>query len=181
MQKGYPTKFNELFIGNALEQFCEYALEKEDAIIEKKTSLVEGIPNLKQTTIPNFIHGDCVEFQERDQLMVWSWGPLLCQACSLETNMLIGAIPKSCTSEETWAPLMELLVWSFQALLMGVHPTVDHLGRPLGKGSSFDLVKGQQLTHQGYKSVTWPIQGDHDIFQYFGFTSLEFFASLLGV
>ena len=57
---------------------------------------------------------------------------------------------------------MELLVWSFQALLMGVHPTVDHLGRPLGKGSSFDLVKGQQLTHQGYRCVTWSIQGDHE-------------------
>ena len=132
LAKGYPTKFNELFIGNALEQFWEYALEKEDARIEKHP-LLKVYPNWKQTTIPMFIHGDGVELQEMDQFMVWSWGPLLCQACSLETNMLIGAIPKSCTSEETWAPLMELLVWSFQALLMGVHPTVDHLGRPFGK------------------------------------------------
>ena len=48
------------------------------------------------------------------------------------------------------------------SLLMGVHPTVDHLGRALGKGSSFALVKGQQLAHQGYRCVIWSIQGDQD-------------------
>ena len=96
--------------------------------------------------------------------MVWSWGPLLSKSSSLETNMLIGAIPKSCTSDETWGPVMELLVWSFKALLMGVRPTLDHMGAPLEKGSCFDLVKGQQLTHQGYRCVIWSIQGDHDFF-----------------
>ena len=121
-------------------------------------------PDWKEKTIPVFIHGDGVEFQERDQLMVWSWGPLLSKAASLETNMLICAIPKSCSFAGTWSPIMNLLVWSFKALLQGLHPTVDCFGNPLENGGEFTNEKGQLLTPMGYKCVLWAIEGDHDFF-----------------
>ena len=118
----------------------------------------------KKKAIPIFIHGDGVELQERDQLMVWTWGPLLSKAPSIEANTLIGAIPKSCSSSGTWSPVTQLLVWSFNALLVGLHPSLDSFGNDFQKGTKFDLVKGQPLTHMRYRCVIWSIQGDHDFF-----------------
>ena len=163
LEKGYTSRFDELFCGKDLESFWNGALEKEDERLLNHPCLMDS-SDWKQKTIPIFIHGDGVEFQERDSLMVWSWGPLLSKASSLETNMLIGAIPKSCTASGTWSPLMQILVWSFNALLMGLHPSVDNFGNAFAKKSKFDLVKGQPLTHMGYRCVIWSIQGDHEFF-----------------
>ena len=163
LAKGYPSRFEELFVAQNLEDFWTDALGKEDERIKNHPSLML-YPDWKQRTIPLFIHGDGVEFHERDQLMVWSWGPLLSKASSCETNMLIGAVPKSCTSASTWTPVMQQLVWSFNSLLKGAHPCVDHSGSALAKGSKLDLVKGQPLTPMGYRCVIWSIQGDHDFF-----------------
>ena len=169
LEKGYPSRFDELFCGEDLESFWNSALEKEDERILNHPCLMNSV-DWKRQTIPIFIHGDGVEFQERDTLMVWSWGPLLGKASSLETNMLIGAIPKSCTASGTWSPVMQLLVWSFNALLMGLHPSLDNFGNDFEKRNKFDLVKGQPLTHMGYRCVIWSIQGDH-----------EFFSNVLGL
>lgn len=132
LEKGYTSRFDELFCGEDLESFWNSALEKEDERILNHPCLM-NFSDWKKKTIPIFIHGDGVEFQERDTLMVWSWGPLLSKASSLETNMLIGAIPKSCTASGTWSPAMQILVWSFNALLMGLRPSLDNFGNAFEK------------------------------------------------
>lgn len=119
----------------------------------------------RKKTFPLFLHGDGVEFQERDSLMAWSWGCLLSFFSALDSHFLISLFPKSCTSTTTWAPLMKWLVWSFQALLSGTHPEEDPDGKPLKKGSIFHKTKGQQLSAGGFKGVLWSIQGDHDFLQ----------------
>ena len=55
-------------------------------------------------SIPLFLHGDGVEYKNRDSMMVWSWGCKLGDQASLEKHMLLAAFPKSCTTRETWPP-----------------------------------------------------------------------------
>ena len=59
---------------------------------------------LEQKIIPFFLHGDGVEYQNRDSMMVWSWGCMLGDQASLEKHMLLAAFLKSCTTKETWPP-----------------------------------------------------------------------------
>ena len=180
LQKGYPTKFNELFIGNALEQFWEYALEKEDARIDKHP-LLKVYPNWRQTTIPIFIHGDGVEFQEG--INWWSGPGALC-----------------CAKLVLWKPICSYvqfqkvahqkkhghLWWSFwcgpfkhcwwvctQLLTIWVGPWERVLRLTLWKGNNWH-TKATSVWSGPYKVIMFfcPI---------LWFTSLEFFASLLGV
>ena len=139
----------------------------------------------KNTTIPLFIHGDGVEFQSRDSLLVFSWGGLLNRmSSSLESHFLLAAFPKSSTSnllkkgalekgpleKGTWPPIWEVLKWSFEALAAGRHPSHGPDHKPLEKGSLMCQLRGQPLHPDGYKAVVWSIQGDH-----------EFFSNVLGL
>ena len=104
----------------------------------------------KNTTIPLFIHGDGVEFQSRESLLVFSWGGLLNRmSSSLESHFLLAAFPKSSTSnllkkgalekgpleKGAWPPIWEVLKWSFEALAAGRHPSHGPDHKPLEKGS----------------------------------------------
>lgn len=128
-------------------------------------------------TAPVFLHGDGAEYQSRDSLMTWSWGPLLSNDSSLASHLLLVSFPKSCTVPTTWGPLNDWIAWSFDALVKGKHPTTDPYGTALAassllKGST--LVKsmvenaGKPLTSGGHRAVLWAIQGD-----------LEFFSNVL--
>ena len=77
----------------------------------------------RDRVIPLFLHGDGVEFHNRDSLMVWSWGCLLGDMPSMQQHMLLACWPKSCTTAQTWKPIWEWLKWSFEALGKGFHPT----------------------------------------------------------
>ena len=115
--------------------------------------------------IPLFVHGDGVEFQSRDTLLCFSWGSLLGKGNLLENHLLLAAFPKLATSAETWPPIWKILRWSFDALGKGVHPTHDHNGKPLEKGSAFYQDRGKPLyLGKGYKGILWSIIGDHDLF-----------------
>ena len=113
-------------------------------------------------TIPLFIHCDGVEFQSRDSLQVWNWGGLLCQYHSLAAHFLVSAIPKACTTEDTWGPILEWVTWSLEALLKGYHPEVGPKNEPSLKGSPFHALKGLPLTPGNYRAVVWAVQGDHE-------------------
>ena len=113
----------------------------------------------KNTTIPLFIHGDGVEFQSRDSLLVFSWGGLLNRmSSSLESHFLLAAFPKSFTSnflkkealekgpleKGTWPPTWEVLEWSFEALAAGRHPSSHGSDeKPFKKGSLMYQLRGQ--------------------------------------
>ena len=118
---------------------------------------------MEKTTLPLFLHGDGVEYQTRDSLMIYSWGSLLQQMSSLSSHFYIASFPKSCTVPETWDTMQEWICWSFAALQNGYHPSHDPWGKPLKKDSPFFLEKGKPLA-KGLKGVLWSIQGDHAFF-----------------
>ena len=72
-----------------------------------------------------WLHGDGVEFQSRDSLMVWSFGSLLAEMQSLKSHMLLATFRKS-----TWDVIWTWLQWSFTALAKGQHPNHDPWGNP---------------------------------------------------
>lgn len=58
---------------------------KDDRLVGRP--LKKGNPDWKQNTLPLWLHGDGVEFQSRDSLMVWSFGSVLAEMQSLKSHM----------------------------------------------------------------------------------------------
>lgn len=162
LAREYSEQFPSLFNTGILEQFWKSAEKTADDRLTGHPMTSKS--DWRKKTIPLFIHGDGVEFQTRDTLLVWSWGSLLSLFSSLDSHFLISVFPKSCTTASTWLPLMKWLVWSLKALLTGKHPVNDPEGNPIQEPSPFFLAKGKPLTSQGYRGAIWSIQGDHDFF-----------------
>ena len=101
----------------------------------------------KGKTIPIILHGDGVEYQNRDSIMVWSWAPLI-KKVGIHSHQLLAPFPKSCSTTSTFSPLWEWLLWSFTALAKGIHPKEDPFGKSLKKGIMAELA-GQALHCQG--------------------------------
>ena len=78
---------------------------------------------------------------------------------SLQSKYLICCWPKSATSDKTWEDLLKVVCWSFSALQKGYHPSHDHKGAPLKKGSPFFEKKGLPFAN-GYRGCIWVIMGD---------------------
>lgn len=115
----------------------------------------------KAKTIPCFIHGDKVEFQDRDSIMVWSWGSLLSSLGSMDSSLLIAAFPASCTVPDspaatgTWDCIFKWVVWSLLALLAGFHPLTDPEGNDFPPDSKFAQLAGKPLHRDGWKACIW--------------------------
>ena len=162
LETEYPDKFKDLFSVDKLEEFWVGAEKTgDDRLVDHP---MKTFPNWRNKTVPLFVHGDGVEFQSRDSLMVWSFGSMLSLFGSLDNHFLAAVFPKSCTSSTTWDNIWKWLAWSFTALLQGKHPEVDPDGLPFRPGSQFDLAKGKPLTSTLVKGVIWSIQGDHEFF-----------------
>jgi len=129
-----------------------------------------AVPGWEKTFIPLYIHGDGVEFQQRDSLMTYSWGSLLSEGASQDSTMLLACWPKSCTkkgsgSEDgTWKPILQVLHWSFQALFQGKHPELDHNGLAFDETNPLSKLAGQLLCPAGLRCCIWSLQGDHEYF-----------------
>ena len=95
---------------------------------------------MEKTTLPLFLHGDGVEYQTRDSLMIYSCGSLLQQMSSLSSHFYIASFSKSCTVPETWDTMQEWICWSFAALQNGYHPSHDPWGKPLKKIHPFSDI-----------------------------------------
>lgn len=160
LASSYEDVFQSIFPIEKLEDFWNQALEKGDDRLKNHPMQQRG---WKKKTIPLFMHGDGVEYQNRDSLMVYSWGSLLQQMSSLSSHFYIAGFPKSCTLDGTWEEMMVWICWSFAALQHGYHPTHDPEGKPLKKDSPFFLEKGKPLAH-GLCGVLWVVQGDHEFF-----------------
>jgi len=158
----FPEQFHSLFATKNLEKFWKGAETTVDHRLQGHP--MKGLADWRSKVVPLYFHGDGVEFQERDSLMVWSFGCVLCKFSSLDGHMLLAVFPKVCTSADTWKPLEKWLVWSFTSLLAGVHPALDPDGKNLEEGSVFYPMRGQPLTSAGFRGSLWSIQGDHDFF-----------------
>ena len=159
----YPEEFGQMFGTAGLQAFWEGVAAKKGPRLSHHFGKRWDLD--KRHTIPLFIHGDGVEFQTRDSLMCWSFGGLLCPLSSLNCHLLLAAWPKTATHQETWAPMDELLAWSFEALLKGKLLLKLPNGAPLPKGSFMAKVAGQQLVPgSNFRGIIWSIQGDHEFF-----------------
>ena len=112
----------------------------------------------KGKTIPIILHGDGVEYQNKDAITVWSCAPLPNQYSSLQSNQLLASFPKSCPTTSTFAPIWEWLLWSFTA-----HAKENPFGKPSKKGIMAQLAR-HQLQCQGFRAVIWSILGDNEFF-----------------
>lgn len=161
--ESYHHIFEETFgKGKDLEKFWSGVEKSGDDKLPGHPMCLEK--HWKEKTIPLFIHGDGVAFQNRDSIMVFSWGSLLGDKGSLEKHFLLASFPKSCTNAKTWPPLWKWLKWSFESLGKGTHPTVDPDGKPLEKGSPFWERRGQPLHPKGWRAVVWSLLGGHEYF-----------------
>ena len=158
----YAEQFAKLFSTADLEAFWRAAEKTGDDRFSGHP--MKSNKNWRQKCIPLFLHGDGVEYHERDSLLVWSWGCILSLLSSLDCHLLIANFPKSCTCQETWPNLMKWVVWSFKALLAGFHPSLGPNEEPLEPNSLMHSLKGQPLSPGRFKGVLWCIQGDHEFF-----------------
>ena len=177
LAKEYPNQFEQLFSVSSLQQFWAAAENTGDDRLIRHPMTSKR--DWRTKTVPLFLHGDGVEFQTRDTLMVWSWGCLISLFSALDSHFLISVFPKSCTSPNTWGPLMKRLVWSFKALLVGRHPERDPDNNPITVGSPFFLAKGQQITPGGLHLVN--PRRPRVLLKCVTFATLEYPTSLLGM
>lgn len=167
----YPDQFDQMFATGDCKSFWknveavgDQRLQGHPICLDKRTGFAQKHVVDAHRTIPLFMHADGVEFQTRDSILCWSWGGLLPQYNSLATNMLCCAVPKTCTIESTWQPLMKYIKWSLESLQDGTHPSVGPDNEPLPKGSWLEKMAGQPLTPQNFRAVIWSIQGDREMF-----------------
>ena len=74
-------QFHAMFATKDVEAFWEGVAKKGDPRLRdlQEHSLLGKRDKDRKYTVPLFIHGDGVEFQTRDSLMVWSFGGFLCR------------------------------------------------------------------------------------------------------
>lgn len=164
-----------------IESYSEFALIFCESKLEEFWNGVEAsgdprllnhpmcqVPGWKRKFVPIFLHGDGVEFQDRDSLMVFSWGCLLSALNSQDSSILTAAYPKSATighrgpTPGTWDPMWDRMVWSFKAGFDGFFPAKDENKKDFAEGSYDALMAGKQLTSTGLRLALWAVEGDHE-------------------
>ena len=133
----FPENFNDLFsLAKGLPSFWDQVEAVRDPVLEnhplKKGALKK---DWKAKTIPIILHGDGVEYQNRDSI-------ILNEKNSLQSHQLLASFPKSCSTTSTFTPVWEWLLWSFTALAKGFHPKEDPVGKPLKKKVSWQSWQG---------------------------------------
>ena len=131
-----------------------------------------SVDEFRDIFLPLLVHGDGVEFQTRDSLMVISMRSILTEIGGTATSqLLLAAIPKTCrviakkrsggldTMHEIW----KALAWSFACLFHGKHPLQNHLSLPFEAGSKRFALAGKPLA-AGFRAVIWVAAGDNDYF-----------------
>ena len=157
----YTEAFLDLFCFNEAESFWQCAERSKDPRLAPPITLGKRVRDPSHTC-PIFVHGDGVEYQNRDSLMTWSWGPLLSQKESLAAHLLLVAFPKNCSVPTTWGPLHDWIAWSFAALIKGTHPSQDPYGN--GLPPSLAELAGLPLTPGNHRACIYSIQGDQEFF-----------------
>ncbi len=165
---GYD-EFSNVFATHALRSFWEKVQHSQDPKLEHHPC--RAGQRWEELCIPLFVHGDGVEFQDRDSMLVFSWGSILSTRSSQDSSLLIAGYPKSCTlsskkaaGPDTWKLPMQWVTWSLEALQQGRHPTVDPFGQPFTAESPFYKHQGALLHPKGYKGIVWCFEGDQEYF-----------------
>lgn len=151
-----------IFCTDQNEAFWDAVEKAQDPKLKDHPML--KVPGWKQLFHPFFVHGDAVEYQQHDSMMVWHWGSMLNTLGSMLGGLLLAAFPKSATASETWEPILHSVVWSLTWAFQGIHPPTDWQGRSFAPETLFAANAGKPLTATGTRLVCWAIEGDHDFF-----------------
>jgi hypothetical protein len=101
------------------------------------------------------------------QLTTFSWNSLLGKGSTKSMQMQVWSCFDETMVPSTLAEFWHILAWSFEWLLKGVFPDVDHLGNKF-EPNTFDGQKAGEYLADGYAGLLWSLQGD-----------LEYFTSVL--
>lgn len=160
--RNYETHFHEVFGTGLVSEFWR-KVDMTDVRVALHTGLPIEHAQL-QWCIPGWVHGDAVEYHDRDSLMTWSWGSMLAiEISSLVSSFLFTAWPKLATSSGTWSTLMQVLVWSLLALAQGNWPTTQWDGTAWPPGSEDARRAGVPLAG-GWRVVVMSLLGDQEHF-----------------
>ena len=122
----------------------------------KESDFVRLHPDLPRNkwgvTIPLGTHGDGASFSHHDSVYTISWNSLIGSGTTVQKRFVATVIKKTDMEEGTMNAIMEVLSWSFNALLSGKAPTEDHAGRPLEGGGG--------LLAKGWRSSLCQMRGD---------------------
>ena len=105
-------------------------------------------------TIPIGMHGDGGAFSHNDSLFVLTWNSLLGVVMTRATRFLMTVIPKSSMVPETMPAIMKIQVWSFNTMLTGIEPLINHIGEVSNGAKTYLAGK--------YKARLAQLRGDGD-------------------
>lgn len=164
-----PEEFVSLLGAHDCKAFWDQVNPRDPRLLAKgEHPVTKWSPTQKARTVPLWLHGDGVEFQDRDSLLTFSCGSLLTTEGAMDSAFYICSYPKSCTSKrnedkfDTWFHFNRAMVWSLQSCFDGVHPSMDEQGRHFPAGSKEALLAGTPLTPEGHRFVVWALLGDQD-------------------
>ena len=108
----------------------------------RNTDFFKSHPGLNEEedlhrTIPIGMHGDGGSFSNHDSLFVLTWNSLVGQGTTRMTRFLMTVIVKSQMIPETMPAVIKILCWSFNAMLTGIEPLVNHLGEDVRGAKKF--------------------------------------------
>lgn len=160
-----PDDFHALMGTARTTTFWQSLCTQDPRLLAKGGHPTESwAPGWEATAVPLWIHGDGVQFADRDSLMTFSWGSVLSISNSMDSSFLLAAYPKSVTVKgqepTTWGVLWQVLHWSLAACLEGRHPSVNHKGEPFLANTVEAKLAGQPLTRENHRFVVWNILGD---------------------
>ncbi len=111
--------------------------------------------------VPIGIHGDMGEMRGAEKVLVLSWGGLARKGSTLDTRLLFCVLKGSeCVPDwyHTWFAAFEVWRWSLQVMTSGVHPAVDHAGRPFV--DEHRRTKAHQPIQGGFVGAWAELRGD---------------------
>ena len=112
--------------------------------------------------LPIGLHGDAGAFSKQDNPFCLSWNGLFGEGQTKFKRYVFTVIKKSDMTEGTLDAILRILAWSLNAMLAGVTPSTDWLGRALTSG-------GETLAG-GYTGVMCQVRGDWPFYcELFGF------------
>ena len=175
LASGAPLVFDQLF-GSA-EQRAAFWSELERTGREepegargrvhrewlRRHPVLSSVDPLKR--VPVGIHGDGGEMTSGEKVMVLSWGGICNPGATLDTRLLFACLKESEMVHEGHATLFAafaVLAWSMTALADGVHPRVDHNGRPFASDHwpAMARVAGQSLSPDSLRAAWLELRGD---------------------
>ena len=158
----YNGKFHEIFGTKYVDEFWN-TINQNDVRVTHHAGLPTRAEDL-QRCIPGWVHGDGVQYHERDSLMTWSWGSMLSMGFnSLISSFFFAAWPKLATAAGTWNTLLQVFVWSLLALASGCWPETQWDGTAWPPGSD-DARRAQSPLAGGWRIVIMFLLGDHEHF-----------------